>query len=209
MSPSVIIIYKERFLMSMKLKHSRKVQIHGYKHNGSLHRVWMSSFVIEDTFDYLVTGNIKTKVIESDGRSWYTKEPAICYFFEKEWFNVIAMLKKDGIHYYCNISSPYVYDGEAIKYIDYDLDIKVFPNGKMILLDQKEYDENALSMNYSEDVKKIILDAMESLKGWIKENRPPFNKSLVFSHHERFNKILATQEEKNQQRMERLNREKR
>ncbi len=195
--------------MSMKLKHSRKVQIHGYKHNGSLHRVWMSSFVIEDTFDYLVTGNIKTKVIESDGRSWYTKEPAICYFFEKEWFNVIAMLKKDGIHYYCNISSPYVYDGEAIKYIDYDLDIKVFPNGKMILLDQKEYDENALSMNYSEDVKKIILDAMESLKGWIKENRPPFNKSLVFSHHERFNKILATQEEKNQQRMERLNREKR
>src|SRR5690606_22935319 len=97
----------------MQLKSGKKVQIHSYKHDSSLHRVWTKSYVIEDTMDFLVTGNHKTKVIESDGRNWYTKEPAICYFFEKEWFNIIAMLKKDGIHFYCNVSSPYLYDGEA------------------------------------------------------------------------------------------------
>src|SRR5690606_24586168 len=174
----------------MKLRSGKKLQIHSYKHDGSLHRVWLSTFIIDDNMDYLVTGNQATKVIEHDGRSWYTKEPAICYFFEKEWFNIIAMLKKDGIHFYCNISSPYVFDGEAIKYIDYDLDIKVFPNGKMILLDQKEFDENANLMHYSDDVRKIILNAMESLKGWIKEKHLPFDKSLVLSHYGRFNKIL-------------------
>ncbi|MBN3490725.1 DUF402 domain-containing protein [Acholeplasma equirhinis] len=185
----------------MKLKSGKKLQIHSYKHDSSLHRVWTSSFVIDDTASHLVTGNQATKVIESDGRSWYTKEPAICYFYEKEWFNIIAMLKKDGIHYYCNISSPYLYDGEAIKYIDYDLDVKVFPTGKHFVLDQKDYDEHSALMNYPEDVQKIILKAMEDLKVWIKEERPPFDKRTVKMHYEQFKVILekykARQQSKN------------
>ena len=89
------------------------VQIHSYKHNKTLHRIWRSATVIKHTEDYLVLGNYKTRVIEHDGRSWMTKEPAICYFFKNHWFNVIGMLKTDGIYYYCNLSSPYLYDGEG------------------------------------------------------------------------------------------------
>lgn len=180
----------------MKLKSGKKVQIHSFKHDGSLHRVWISSFVIDDTNPFLITGNQRTKVIESDGRSWYTKEPAICYFFENEWFNIIAMLKKDGIHYYCNISSPYVYDGEAIKYIDYDLDIKVYPNHRLYVLDQKEYEENSKLMNYPDDVKKIIDHSMEKLKQMIYEKKEPFDRKSVLKQHEAFTKILNNYQEK-------------
>lgn len=180
----------------MKLKSGKKVQIHSFKHDGSLHRVWISSFVIDDTNPFLITGNQKTKVIESDGRSWYTKEPAIIYFFEKEWFNIIAMLKKDGIHYYCNISSPYVYDGEAIKYIDYDLDIKVYPNHKLFVLDQKEYDEHSQKMNYPEDIKMIIDHSMEKLKKMINDRVEPFDRKSVLKQHDAFKKILKNYQEK-------------
>jgi len=190
----------------MKLKAGKKVQIQSYKHDSSLHRVWTSSFVIDDTAEALVTGNQATKVIESDGRSWYTKEPAICYFYEKEWFNIIAMLKRDGIHYYCNISSPYLYDGEAIKYIDYDLDIKVFPNGKLVVLDQKDFDEHSMDMHYSEEVQRIIYQAIDDLKVWIEERHPPFDKRTVKSHYEQFKIILekykAKQESKNKIKQE-------
>lgn len=175
----------------IKLKTGKKVQIHGYKHDGSLHRVWTNSIVIEDCKDYLVTGNLKTKVIESDGRSWYTKEPALCYFFEREWFNIIAMFKKDGIHYYCNISSPYTYDGEAIKYIDYDLDLKVFPNGRMIILDQKEFEQTSSLMSYPEEIKKIALNGVLELKKWIKEKRHPFDNVCLNKHFEGFKKMLG------------------
>lgn len=180
----------------MKLRSGKKLQIHSYKHDGSLHRVWLSTFIIDDNMDYLVTGNQATKVIEHDGRSWYTKEPAICYFFEKEWFNIIAMMKKDGIHYYCNISSPYVYDGEAIKYIDYDLDIKMFPNGRMMILDQKDFDDHSNQMDYPEDIKKIILVAMEDLKSWINERRPPFDDKTAHQHYELFKDILLKAKQK-------------
>lgn len=180
----------------MKLRSGKKLQIHSYKHDGSLHRVWLSTFIIDDNMDYLVTGNQATKVIEHDGRSWYTKEPAICYFFEKEWFNIIAMMKKDGIHYYCNISSPYVYDGEAIKYIDYDLDIKMFPNGRMMILDQKDFDDHSDQMDYPEDTKRIILASMESLKEWIREKRPPFDVKTAAQHYEIFKDILTKAKQK-------------
>ena len=33
-------------------------------------------------------------------------------------------------------------DEEALKYIDYDLDIKVYPNGKYHLLDEDEYEQH-------------------------------------------------------------------
>ena len=52
------------------------------------------------------------------------------------------MIRKTGIHYYCNIASPSLYDGEAIKNIDYDLDVKVAPNGKSIILDEEEYERD-------------------------------------------------------------------
>ena len=36
------------------------------------------------------------------------------------------MIRDNGISYYCNLASPFVLDKEALKYIDYDLDVKVF-----------------------------------------------------------------------------------
>src|SRR5699024_12801143 len=78
----------------------------------------------------VIGANDKTVVTEGDGRSWITREPAICYFHVERWFNIIGMLKTDGIHYYCNISSPFLYEEKALKYIDYDLDLKVFPRSE-------------------------------------------------------------------------------
>ena len=74
--------------------------------------------------------NDHTLVTEADGRRWVTREPAIVYFHKKYWFNIIAMIRDNGISYYCNLASPYILDQEALKYIDYDLDVKVFADGE-------------------------------------------------------------------------------
>jgi protein associated with RNAse G/E len=39
------------------------------------------------------------------------------------------MIRKKGIYYYCNLASPAIMDNGAVKYIDYELDVKVFPDG--------------------------------------------------------------------------------
>ena len=121
------------------MKVGDKLTIHCYKHNGKIDRISGEAIVLDETDEYLVCANNKVKLIENDGRSHRTKEIAILFFYKKEWYNILAQLKKYGLFYYCNIASPYIIDGNIIKYIDYDLDLRVFPDGSFKVLDRGEY----------------------------------------------------------------------
>jgi uncharacterized protein len=167
------------------------IQIHSYKHNGAIHRIWDKALFLDETAHYIVVANEKTRVIESNGKSWYTKEPAICFFFKHQWFNVISMMKPDGIHYYCNIGSPYTIDAEALKYIDYDLDIKVFPDREYKVLDKYEYQRNATKMGYSDELRRIIKYEMAHLKRVIKQPTLPFDDNVV---HQYWTDFLSKQQ---------------
>ena len=90
------------------LEIGKKYEIHAYKHDGNIHRAWDEAVLLEIHDDYLIFGNEKTKVTESDGRTWRTKEPAVLFFFYKDWYNIIGQNKKNGIYYYCNIASPFI-----------------------------------------------------------------------------------------------------
>ena len=46
------------------MKENVKYQIHCYKHNGKVHRIWEEADIIEETDDYIICGNYKTDVIE-------------------------------------------------------------------------------------------------------------------------------------------------
>ena len=174
----------------MKLSIGLNVPIHSYKHNKKLHRVWRKAVVLYKDEQVVVTANNRTKVIENDGRSWFTREPAICYFYSEYWFNIIGMLKPDGVYFYCNMSSPYLYDGEAIKYIDYDLDIKVFPDGKYVILDEKEYAHHQDTMCYPEEIQEILFSQMEVLKKKIENKEKPFDLSDIHRYHEFYKKMI-------------------
>lgn len=140
-----------------------KLQIQCYKHNGKIHRAWDEAVVLDIKKDYIVFGNNKTLVTEAEGNAWKTKEPAIMYFFKNEWFNIICQLKKDGIYYYCNIASPIIIEEDTIKYIDYDLDLRIFPTGEYKILDRLEYKRHQKLMGYSKELSIVIEDALEEL----------------------------------------------
>ncbi len=146
-----------------KIKIGDKFQIQCYKHNGKIHRAWDEAIVLDVKEDYIVFGNNRTQVIESSGNYWRTKEPAVMYFFKDKWFNIIAQMKKDGIYYYCNIASPYVIEGGTIKYIDYDLDLRIFPSGEYKILDRLEYKYHKKLMDYPNDLDHVINNALSML----------------------------------------------
>lgn len=51
----------------------RWYNIRCYKHNGALHRVWDRGLVLENNPDYIVIASKKAKVVEANGRCWFTK----------------------------------------------------------------------------------------------------------------------------------------
>ena len=146
-----------------KLEIGKRYQIHGYKHDGKIHRSWDEAVLLEIHYDYLIFGNEKTKVTESDGRTWRTKEPAVLYFYYNNWYNIIGQYKKNGIYYYCNMASPFIIEENTIKYIDYDLDLRVFPDGSFKVLDRGEYKYHKNLMNYPESIDKILKSELTDL----------------------------------------------
>ena len=162
------------------------VYVYSYKHDGSLHRTWTKGFVLDANEERYIIVNNKTLVTESDGRKWFTREPAIWFFFPKLWFNVICMIRKSGVYYYCNLASPVLYDKEAIKYIDYDLDIKVFPDGSLIHLDEDEYQEHKKQMNYSQEIDTIVRYSYDELLTRIERKELPFDDHTIMEIYSQY-----------------------
>ena len=176
--------------MNKNIKIGDKLEIHCYKHNGKIHRTWDEAVVLDITDEYLVCGNCKTLVTESDGIKHKTKEPAILFFYKKRWFNVIGQLKKYGLFFYCNIATPFLIDEKIIKYIDYDLDLRVFPDGAFKVLDRNEYNYHKKIMHYPEEIDMILKRELTSLIDMKKKNIGPFNKDLIHFYHEKYEQLI-------------------
>lgn len=159
------------------------LKIQGYKHNGDIYRNWDDTTIIEVSDDFIVCGNNKARVTEIDGRKWTTKEPAILFFYKHKWYNIIAQFKKNGIYYYCNIATPYVIEENAIKYVDYDLDLRIFPDGSFRVLDRGEYEYHKDVMNYSEEIDKVVNYELNNLINMYKDGVGPFNISNLKKYY--------------------------
>lgn len=163
------------------------IHIQSFKHNGDTHRLWDRGLVLEDNNDYVVVATKRAKVIENNGRTWFTKEPAVTIFSKKHWFNVICMLKKTkGITYYCNIASPCIVENSTIKYVDYDLDIKLFPNGIIKILDEKEYSLHKEKYQYSGDLDKVLYKQLDYVRLLMEDKKFPFDDKCIEQFYEKF-----------------------
>ncbi len=164
----------------------KDIQIQSYKHDESLHRIWEKATVVDQNDDHIVVVNRRTKVIEANGRFWHTREPSVTWFFKEKWFNIIGIIKKDEIHYYCNIASPYLLDDEGLKYIDYDLDVKVLDDFSYNVLDRNEYNRHQAKMNYSPKLKKVLEKELKILKKMVEDRVPPFEHQIVKEYYNKY-----------------------
>ena len=111
------------------------------------------------------------------------------FFYKKRWFNIIAQLKKYGLFYYCNIASPFLIDDKIIKYIDYDLDLRVFPDGAFKVLDRNEYNYHSKIMHYPKEIDKILKNELSNLIEMEQTNTVPFDKKVIDKYYEKYLEI--------------------
>ena len=173
-----------------KVKKGDRLTIHCYKHNGKIDRICEEAVVLEATNDMLVCANDKAKLIESDGRIHHTNETAIIFFYKNKWFNILGQLKKHGLFYYCNIATPFLLDNEIIKYIDYDLDLRVFPDGSFKILDRSEYNFHKRIMKYPPEINMIVKKELSELIEMKKNGIDPFNKETIEKYYKDYKRII-------------------
>ena len=171
------------------LKIGDTLVIHCYKHNGLVYESSKIAYVLDIKDDYIVLGDENVLITKKDGRRWHTKGSAIMFFYKKRWFNIIAQIKNEGIFYYCNIASPFVIDDSTLKYIDYDLDLRVFSDGAFKVLDRNEYNYHKKLMNYPQEINYIVKEELSSLIEMKKSSEFPFNKESIEYYYDIFKKM--------------------
>lgn len=142
------------------IKENKKVMIHAYKRNGWLYRVWEFPKIIESNDKFVCAYLYNTRVITNEKnskRNFHSKnlKNSFWFFFTERWFNIIATLNSNNTaSYYVNIASPFYYEEEAIKYYDFDLDIKIKSSKPMDfkVVDIDEYNENKKIYRYEKEV---------------------------------------------------------
>lgn len=165
----------------------RWIKVQAYKHDGLLHRQWSPAFLVEETPEYWALASKTSLVTEGDGRKWITKENAVFLLFKNRWMNVIAMFKENrGICYYVNIATPTILDDGHLKYIDYDLDIKLYPDHIEKTLDENEYARHIQTYGYPHDLSDAIERSAEEVKAMIAKGEFPFIDARINDLYHRF-----------------------
>ena len=96
------------------------------------------------------------------------------------------MIKEEGIILYVNLASPTLKEGDILRYIDYDLDYKLYPDGSCITLDEKEFERHKRKYNYQEDLLKVLSFSQTKIKTLIKNKQFPFQIEIIDKFYQTF-----------------------
>jgi len=190
--------------MSLTKRPYERYVIKSFKHDGSLHRMWMENWLVPsellhpehaDSGSVWVYLNDQTTIVEKGGKEWVSRIPAVSFFLPNEWFNVVALLEDKGIRYYCNLASPPYRYGDVLTYIDYDLDLVVLPDGSVHELDREEFNRHKAEYRYSDAVQEQIGFGLRKLQEAIRKPSSLFGDEIAYRYFEQWKERMNAEGE--------------
>ena len=99
------------------------------------------------------------------------------YYWLDRWYNVFRFSDPDGKlkNFYCNINQPPSFDGCVLSYIDLDIDVLVAPDLTYKILDVEDFEANAKSYDYPNEVQLNARHALTDVIELIESRAFPFN----------------------------------
>ncbi len=119
-------------------------------------------FVAPDDYDEL---NLDPEIYAMTGDRMIEK------YFNEQWFNIFEIYRgnsEDLKYWYINISRPAKIEADSVYWEDLVVDLQVFPDGRMVILDMEDFEK----MKWEAQEKEKILQTLAFLIKLFKENRP-------------------------------------
>ncbi len=163
--------------MNKKIINREFINIQAYKYDGTLYRQWNGVRIVGSSKDYVIVLLNKTKVQELKKQKWIILDPILWFFSTTNFFNATLTVKEDGFYYYANLSSPFFYEDETIKYIDYDYDIKKYPGKRFSIVDHNDFQTH--KNWYNENTKNVIYKNLVKLTEMSIKREGIFNEEKI------------------------------
>lgn len=153
------------------------ITINSRKFDGKIRRSWKAELLEETEKFYLLVGEFDEEV--KHPKLGVIRRGTISYefYWKNEWYNVFRFHEPDGElrNFYCNINRPPQFAGDVLDYIDLEIDILVWRDFSIEILDLDEYEESARKFNFSGEIKRRVEASLNNLLQMIKERQFPFD----------------------------------
>lgn len=128
----------------------RPVYVCSTKFDGSPH--WQfDSWLLLEQGPLVVTLNFAGQELQTWRGPWKNPFHTRNHFWVDRWYNVMRLERSRGgglDGWYCNVATPVQYDGQSVRYVDLDLDVRVAADGTARVVDEDEFLENSERMCY-------------------------------------------------------------
>lgn len=100
------------------------------------------------------------------------------FYYAGRWFNVFQVFGADGAlkGWYCNVCKPAEFQDHQIDFVDMVLDVFVYPDGKLLVLDEDDFAEKEAGIYSPEDAREAK-SAVDQLVAMVKRREHPFEQA--------------------------------
>lgn len=153
----------------MNFSPGQQFTVNSRKYDGSIRRSWQCEFVAGGQDHIDLVGFFHEGVDHPDlGRiekGTISRER----FYLNRWYNYFIFERPAGTlrNYYINICMPPNVGDGVIDYVDLDIDVIVWPDGRIVTLDLDEFEANGARFLYPSEVRKRALRTLAEVQGLI------------------------------------------
>ncbi len=148
------------------------------KFNGQAHYTLPAAFVADDGTRLWLRTPVGAEMRHfTRGASWTLRRPSDLIFWRDRWYNVYVNYDEAWRidHFYCNVGLPPQIEDGRVAFVDLDLDVQIWPDGRYAVLDEDEYIEHARLFGYPADVQAAARRAVEDVLALWRGRAAPFD----------------------------------
>lgn len=152
------------------------VTINSRKYDGRIRRSWTCRFVEQKDSLLVFEGEFELDVTHPDLGHITAGTRSLEYYWLDRWYNVFRFFEPTGEfrNLYCNINMPPRLEDGVLDYVDLDIDVLVWPNGKRAILDLEEFEQNSMRFGYTNETQYFAKAGLDSVIHKIDECEFPF-----------------------------------
>jgi len=151
--------------------------INARKYDGRVRRSWIGAVTVEHDDITTVIAEFSETHLHNDLGTIHAGTISIEHFWTDRWYNVFNFREPDGSPkaIYSNIAMPAKIADGVIDYIDLDIDVILWPDGRLEVLDRDDFERNSVAYGYPTEVKQAAEDALQEVLELAGRREFPFN----------------------------------
>lgn len=153
----------------------QKITVNSRKYDLAIRRTWHCE-LIDQSDPLIVLAGEFDRDVEHPGLG-AIKRGTISYeyFWFDRWYNIFRFHEAGGAlrNFYCNVAMPPTFENDTLDYVDLDIDILVWPDGRYEVVDRDDFEQNALKYSYPDDVRQRAEKSVDEMLAMIGRGELP------------------------------------